>query len=288
MSETALKVIRLAPNVPVFDLPIIVALERGLFRAEGLDVQFVARHDPVTSHQDAFQRQKESLYESGRADAYNLCEWAGLDRSDRSGRGSRVHALRPAVAAQVILTFDRDIQEPRDLAGVPVGINEFTGSHYTALQFLDGTLPREDIVLQHVGEPFLRYQQLKAGTLRAASLMGPCVALARRGGAHSVSANCCRGPEPFPPALPPAPRRGSPPAVNAAADLINADFGSFKHHLIVDQIRDRIAPHEIADHFVHYAHAKPLDEKRFAYTTEWMRSWNLAPSHDAYDELVVI
>lgn len=285
---TAPKVIRLAPNVPVFDLPIIVALERGLFRAQGIEVEFVARHDPVTSSRDAFGRQKESLYESGRADAYNLCEWAGLDRSDRSGRGSRVHALRPAVAAQVILTFDRDIQEPRDLAGVPVGINEFTGSHYTALQFLEGTLPREDIVLQHVGEPFLRYEQLKAGTLRAASLMEPYVSLALKEGAHIISANFYRGAEVISPNLTPEQRQAYLTAVNAAADLINADFGSFKHHLIVDQIRDRIAPHEIGDHFVHYAHAKPLDEKRFAYTTEWMRSWNLAPQHDAYDQLVVV
>lgn len=288
MSDATIEVIRLAPNVPVFDLPIIVALERGLFHAQGVEVEFVARHDPVTSNQDAFKRQKESLYESGRADAYNLCEWAGVDRSDRSGRGSRVHALRPAVAAQVILTFDGDIQEPRDLAGVPVGINEFTGSHYTALQFLEGTLPREDIVLQHVGEPYLRYQQLKAGTLRAASLMEPYVSLALKEGAHIISANFYRGAEVISPDLTPTQRQGYLTAVNAAADLIRADFGSFKHHLIVDQIRDRIAPLEIADHFVHYAHAKPLDPKRFAYTTAWMRSWNLAPEHGAFDELVVI
>ncbi len=285
MSE--LQTLRLAPNVPVFDLPIIVALEHGLFKKEGLQVEFVAQHDPVTSNQDAFQRQKESLYECGKADAYNLCEWAGLDRSDRSQRGSRVHALRPAVAAQVILTFDRSIQEPRDLAGVPIGINEFTGSHYTALQFLDGTIPREDVVLQHVGEPYIRYEQLKAGTLRAASLMEPYVSLALKEGAHIIGATFYRGAEVISPSLSAEQRAGYLRAINAAADLIQADFGRYKHHLITEPVRGRIEPNEIGNQFVHYAHAKPLDEKRFDYTTKWMNSWDLKPVHDKYGELVV-
>ena len=49
-------------------------------------------------------------------------------------------SLRPAVGAQAILSFDAAIQEPRDLAGVPVGINDRTGSHYTTLQSLEGVL----------------------------------------------------------------------------------------------------------------------------------------------------
>ena len=58
--------------------------------------------------------------EQGKADVYNLCEWAGIDRSEHSKRGAQVLALRPAVGAQAILSFDPLIQEPRDLAGVPV------------------------------------------------------------------------------------------------------------------------------------------------------------------------
>jgi len=283
----SLPVLRIAPNVPVFDLPILVALEHGLFEKEGIVVEFVAKHDPLTSNQDAFKRQKESLYESGQADCYNLCEWAGLDRSDRSERGSQVHALRPAVAAQVILSFDPDIQEPRDLAGVPVGINEFTGSHYTVLQFLDGTLPREDVVVKHVGEPLVRYEELKAGRLRAASLMEPYVSLALKEGAHIIAANFYRGAEVISPTLSPQQRRGYLDAVNAAADLINADFDRYKHYL-VEPVKDRISPEEVSNHFVHYAHSKPLDEKRFAYTVEWMRSWGLQPESGRYDTLVAV
>ena len=35
-------IIRVAPNNPVFDLPVIVAIEEGLFEAAGLDVRFSA------------------------------------------------------------------------------------------------------------------------------------------------------------------------------------------------------------------------------------------------------
>lgn len=284
---TLLHTLRIAPNVPVFDLPIAVALEHGLFEKRGLDVQFVDKHDPVTSSKDAFQRQKESLYECGKADAYNLCEWAGLDRSDRSGRGSRVFALRPAVVAQVILSFDPAIQELRDLAGVPIGINEFTGSHYTALQFLDGALPRDQVVLEHVGEPYVRYEQLKAGTLRAASLMEPYVSLALKEGAHIIGVNFYRGAEVISPDLPQDLRDAYLAAVNEATEIIEADRDRYKHHLITAPIRGRIEPQEIGSHFFRYAHSRPMDEDRFAYTAEWMGTWNLDLQSAQYEQLVL-
>jgi NitT/TauT family transport system substrate-binding protein len=66
----------------------------------------------------------------------------GWHRSQRAlERGAQVLALRPAVGAQAILSFDAAIQEPRDLAGVPVGINDRTGSHYTRCK-VSGVLAR--------------------------------------------------------------------------------------------------------------------------------------------------
>ncbi|MFF7709062.1 ABC transporter substrate-binding protein [Pseudomonas sp. NPDC007930] len=276
-----------APNVPVFDLPIHVALEHGLFAKRGLEVTFSETYSQAGySNPDAFKRQKESLYERRQADAYNLCEWAGLDRSERSGRGSQVQALRPAVVAQVILSFDPAIQELRDLAGVAVGINQFTGSHYTTLQFLDGALAREDIVLSHVGEPLLRYEALKRGELRAAALMEPYVSLALKEGAHIIGVNFYRGAEVVAPDLPATLRNAYLEAINEAADLINADFDRYKHY-IVEPIKDRLAVHELARTFVRYAHSRPMDEARFAYTYEWMRGWQLTPGASEFSSLVV-
>src|SRR4029434_10969266 len=122
-------VVSVSPNNPVFDLPIYVARDEGLFERAGIQLRYTAKYSPRNpSDREAFARLKESLFEQGRADVYNLCEWAGIDRSERSSRGAQVLALRPAVGAQAILSFEPAIQEPRDLAGVPVGINDRTGS----------------------------------------------------------------------------------------------------------------------------------------------------------------
>lgn len=193
------------------------------------------------------------MYETGKANAYNLCEWAGLDRSERGTRSSIVHALRPAVVAQVILTFDETIQELRDLANVPVGVNERTGSHYTTLQFLDGALPRDQIVLEHVGEPFGRYELLKRGKLRAAALMEPYVSLALKEGAHIIGANFYGGAEVISPELSASQRTAYLDALNEASDLINTDFARYKHY-ILEPVKDRLKPEELGSSFLHYAH----------------------------------
>lgn len=286
MSQDTLPTIRLAPNGPVFDLPIYVAQEHQLFEKAGVRVQFVDKYDPRASSADAFQRQKEALYECGQADGYNLCEWAGLDRSERSGRGSRVQALRPSVAAQAIVAFDVDLQEPRDLANVPVGVNDRTGSHYTALQLLGGALPKEEVNITHAGPPIERYAALKEGKLRAVALMEPYISLALKEGAHIIAANFYRGAEVISPDLPEAARKAYLQAINEATDLINQDFERYKHY-VVEPVKELLSAQELQNHFVHYAHSKPLDEQRFDVTYEFMRQWDLTPGQHSYKELVL-
>ena len=287
-TTTTLPLIKLAPNGPVFDLPIYVAQDLGLFEKQGLRVELVEKYDAKESHAsyDPFERKKESLYEQGTADAYNLCEWAGLDRSEHSGRGSRVHALRPAVAAQAIVTFDDDIQEVRDLAGVPVGINERTGSHYTSLQILGGSLAREDVVVQHFGSPFERYEQLKTGKLRAAAVMEPFISLALKEGAHIISVVFYRGAEVISPDVPEDVRNGYRAALNEAARILKTDFAKYKHHLTA-QVQGQLAPEELHNHFVHYAVSREFDESRFDFTYQWMKDWSLTPGDKAYNQLAI-
>ena len=269
-------VVSVSPNNPVFDLPIYVARDEGLFASAGIEIRFQAKYSQRNpSDKEAFARLKESLFEEGKADVYNLCEWAGIDRSERSIRGAQVLALRPAVAAQAILSFDKSIQEPRDLAGVPVGINERTGSHYTTLQSLEGALVREDIVVEHVGVPERRYEALKSGASRAVAVMEPFISLGLKEGAHLVDTCFYRGAEVIAPGLTPEQRNAYLGAINEAADRIMADFGRYKHY-VAEQTKGRLAPHELSDHFVRYTHYVVYDQKRFDQVYEWMRSWGLA------------
>ena len=269
-------VVNVSPNNPVFDLPIYVARDEGLFESAGIEVRFQAEYSQRNpSDKEAFTRLKESLFEQGKADVYNLCEWAGIDRSERSSRGAQVLALRPAVGAQAILSFDRAIQEPRDLAGVPVGINELTGSHYTTLQSLEGVLARGDIVVEHAGVPERRYEALKSGASRAVAIMEPFISLGLKEGAHLVDVTFYRGAEVIAPGLSTEQRNAYLGAINEAADRITADFGKYKHY-VTEQTKGRLAPHEMSDHFVRYTHYVLYDQKRFDQVYEWMRSWGLA------------
>ena len=79
--ETADRVV-IAPNGTLFDLPEIVAIEEGLFAERGLDVTFAEKQDAREGEIEAqpLDRLKESLYEQGQANVYNLCEWGGIDR----------------------------------------------------------------------------------------------------------------------------------------------------------------------------------------------------------------
>jgi NitT/TauT family transport system substrate-binding protein len=268
--------VNVSPNNPVFDLPIYVARDEGLFAKAGIEVRFQAKYwERRPSDLDPFQRLKESLFEQGKADVYNLCEWAGIDRSEHSKRGAQVLALRPAVAAQAILSFDKEIQEPRDLAGVPVGINDKTGSHYTTLQSLEGVLARKDIVVEHLGIPENRYQALKSGKSRAAAVMEPFISLGLKEGAHLVDVTFYRGAEVIAPGLAPEQRSAYLNAINEAADRIMANFGKYKHY-VTEQTKGALAPHEMRDDYVRYTHYVVYDPKRFQEVYDWMRSWGLA------------
>lgn len=278
--------IAISPNNPVFDLPIYVARDEGLFAKAGIEVRFQAKYsERNASDKEAFKRLKESLFEQGKADVYNLCEWAGIDRSERSTRGAQVLALRPAVGAQAILSFDKSIQEPRDLAGVPVGINDRTGSHYTTLQSLEGALPRDQIVVEHVGVPERRYEALKQGASRAVALMEPFISLGLKEGAHLVDVTFYRGAEVIAPGLSPEQRAAYLGAINEASDRIMADFGKYKHY-VTEQTKGRLAPHELSSHFVRYTHYVVYDPKRFDDVYEWMRSWGLATGNANHASVV--
>src|SRR5258708_36435119 len=111
------------PNTPVSALPIYVARDEGLFERAGIELRYQAKYSQRNaSDSDPFQRLKEALFEQGKADVYNLCEWAGIDRSQRSARGAQVLALRPAVGPQATLSLYQNNQAPRGLASVPIRI----------------------------------------------------------------------------------------------------------------------------------------------------------------------
>src|SRR5262244_545577 len=281
--------VRIAPNNPVFDLPVIVGIEEGLFAKAGLYVGFSATY--ADREKDAIgkpimSRLKEQMFDSGSADSYNVCEWASIDRLERGSRGGNIAALRAAVAAQAILSFDEALQVPRDLADVPVVVQELTGSHYTTLQMLESAVGAEHVRIEHGGLPQMRWAAIKNGSARAVTVMEPFISLGLKEGAHIIAASFYRGGEVISAELTPEQRKAYYDAENAAVDLINADFYKYAHH-VTAHAKGALAPNELLRAFVRYKHVDHYDPVLFARTYEWMKSRGLTEGGSDHASLIV-
>src|SRR5207245_7322340 len=118
----------------------------------------------------------------------------------------------------------------------------------------EGTLARNDIVVEHVGVPERRYQALKEGTSRAVAVMEPFISLGLKEGAHLVDVTFYRGAEVIAPHLSTEQRAAYLGAINEAADRIMADFGKYKHY-VTEQTHGALAPHEAGNHFARHTHS---------------------------------
>jgi NitT/TauT family transport system substrate-binding protein len=281
--------VRIAPNNQVFDLPVIVAIEEGLFARAGLDVSFSATHadrEKDAAGKPVMSRLKENLFDCGSADSYNVCEWASIDRLERGNRSGNIAALRAAVAAQAILTFDDKLQVPRDLADIPVVVQELTGSHYTTLQMLESAVGAEHVRIEHGGLPQMRWAALKNGSARAVTVMEPFISLGLKEGAHIIASSFYRGGEVIAADLTPEQRKAYYDAENAAVDLINADFYKYAHH-VTAHARGALAPHELLRAFVRYKHVDYYDSTLFGRAYDWMKARGLTEGQSQHAALVV-
>jgi NitT/TauT family transport system substrate-binding protein len=281
--------VRIAPNNPVFDLPVIVGIEEGLFDEAGLNVQFSATYEDRekdSAEKPVMSRLKENMFDTGSADSYNVCEWASIDRLEKGERGGKLAALRASVAAQAIITFDDSLQIPRDLADIPVYVQEFTGSHYCTVQLLESALGADHVNIGKGGLPQHRYAKLKDGTYRVATVMEPFISLALKDGAHIIAAMFYRGGEVISPDLTPEQRKAYYDAENAAVDLINKDFYKYAHH-VAAHAKGALQPNELLNAFVRYKHVDYYDTTLFNRTYDWMKVRGLSTGDSTHGTLVV-
>jgi NitT/TauT family transport system substrate-binding protein len=281
--------VRIAPNNPVFDLPVIVGIEEKLFEQAGLDVRFTASYadrEKDTVDKPIMGRLKEQLFDCGSADSYNVCEWASIDRLEKGKRGGNIAALRAAVAAQAIITFEDKLQVPRDMADVPVVVQELTGSHYTTVQMLESAVGKEHVNIAKGGLPQKRYEGLKNGAYRAVTVMEPFISLALKDGAHIVAASFYRGGEVISPDLTPEQRKAYYDAENKAVDLINADFYKYAHH-VAAHANGALQPHELLRAFVRYKHVDYYDVTLFERAYDWMKARGMSEGQSRHAALVV-
>jgi NitT/TauT family transport system substrate-binding protein len=274
-------VFRIQPHVRLQEW---VAEEHGFFAAEGLDYEF----EPTSlaggtsnqgsadgSHPDVRSGALEDMARGRSAQVSCACHWAvNAAASEHHGRMyGKAYSICPA---GIFVAPDSDIRQPRDLAGVEVGVGYHSGSHYSALQALETFLPRDDIHLAYVGLPFDRVRLLLDARLPAVNVWGAgAYLLEQRGFAKLVDSTFVMGFFISPGADPDDAERYFRALLRAQQE-IDLEPQRYAHYWerempadlagLVDVRRfgpgERIVP-------------QPYTKKMFERSHQWMRTWDL-------------
>src|SRR6476620_7470770 len=169
----------------VHDLPVLVARDRGFFKDEGLDIEFVTTPgmaQVATSHSvkfdSVFDRPLDSVYNQGGIDQYRMCEWGIMKRAVEANatglRGRKIVALGASMSKfAIVVAPDSKIYEPEMLKDKAIATTPNNGSDFTTLKMMEGFLAKEHIKRVHSGSMLKRLEAVRDGKVAAASLMEP-------------------------------------------------------------------------------------------------------------------
>src|SRR5215469_15177668 len=178
----------------VHDLPVLVARDRGFFKDEGLDIEFVTTPgmaQVTTSHSvkfdSVFDRPLDSVYNQGGIDQYRMCEWGIMKRAVEANtqhlRGRKIVALGASMSMFAIaVARDSKIYEPEMLKDKDIAVTPNNGSHFTTLKMMEGFLAPEHIKTTHAGSMPKRIAAVREGRVAGASLMEPWISVAQKQG----------------------------------------------------------------------------------------------------------
>jgi ABC-type nitrate/sulfonate/bicarbonate transport system substrate-binding protein len=157
-----------------------VAEEKGYFKAEGLDYEFLVKpiatwSSDVESTESApaeVQRGAFESIEAGRGCDLSLaCHWT-VNMAASAGHGKMYTKAYAVTPSGIYVASDSPINHPGDLAQVPVTVGYHSGSHFSTLQHLEKFLDRSQIKLHFAGLLLDRLALLMDRKIPAASLFG--------------------------------------------------------------------------------------------------------------------
>lgn len=157
-----------------------VAEEKGYFKYAGLEYEFLVKPivtwaadvEIVEAAPDDIQRGAFESIEDGRGcNLSAACHWT-VNMAASAGHGKMWGHAYSISPSGIFAAADSSIQNPEDLAGVPVTVGYHSGSHYSTLQGLEQFLSRDQIRLHFGGLLLDRLALLVDGQVPAASLFG--------------------------------------------------------------------------------------------------------------------
>ena len=156
-----------------------VAEEKGYFKEEGLDYEFIPSTGfsqlSVKSATELPKDQIKGAYqtiEQGRScDISAACHWAvNMAASGQHGKmWGHAYSVTPA---GIYVAAESSIRRPEDLKGREVGVGYHSGSHFSALQALEAFLQPDEINLKFIGSPNDRVAQLLDRRVESANVFG--------------------------------------------------------------------------------------------------------------------
>jgi len=286
-----MKKLVLETTAPFQGLPELVAYDEGLFADEGLLVEWADREagvakkieldvtspkgvDPFASH--------GRLFEQGKADMYNACEWGNYCRVQETGVKSRQFGRRAIVAySALVVPPESPVYTAQQLANRTIGVPFYFGTHYIALHMLEGFLPRDMIKLCRApnGSRY-RLDGMLRGEVEATTLTEPHVTLAEKKGCRIICSAFFHGTEVASERVDAETYAAFNRAVREAVRRINANKRAYLHYFIdhyakkdpeiaaltIDDLREsRLVVCDPAP--------IPLDEMQ--RTFDWLKSWGM-------------
>ncbi|HYX91512.1 MAG TPA: ABC transporter substrate-binding protein [Myxococcaceae bacterium] len=296
-SSRGAKRARVAIMNAVHDLPVLVARDKGFFKDEGLDLEFVTTPgmaQVTTSHlvrfDSIFDRPLDATYNEGGIDQYRMCEWGIMKRAveaDSEGRRRRkIVALGASMSSfAIVVARDSKAYEPEQLKDQPIAVTPNNGSHFTTLKMMEGFLAPAHIKTTHVGSMLQRLEALRQGTVAAVTLMEPWISVAQKQGfrilieAHSSRSEAASD-ELDGPTLAAMFR-----AQARAVELLEKDPTPYLRYLVAET-GGLLEPRELQAWRLLHAPPQPYTRERFEDTYNWTVNWNLVVPGATYENTV--
>jgi len=281
----------------VHDLPVLVARDRGFFKDEGLDIEFVSTPgmaQVTTSHtvkfDTVFDRPLDSVYNDGGIDQYRMCEWGIMKRAveaESSGlRHRKIVALGASMSKFAIaVARDSKIYEPEMLKNQLISVTPNNGSHFTMLKMVEGFLEPQHVKTTNAGSMQKRIAALGRGEVAAVVLMEPWISVAQKQGlrilieSHSTRSEAA-GDEVDGPTLAAMFR-----AQARAVEALEKDPTPYIHYLIAET-GGLLEPHELQTWRLLHAPPTPYTRERFDDTYNWTVKWNMTVPRATFENTV--
>jgi NitT/TauT family transport system substrate-binding protein len=167
-----------------------VAMQEGLFAAEGLDVEFDWKTFRGTQSSwkdlDYLHRPQDRPYTDDKAQVIQgACVWGSICNAS-AGMGRFVADAYGVSPWAIFVRPDSRIRHPQDLKDVPISVGMRAGSHFNVPYRLEKFLPLANIKTVNTGGFGARLKALLDGEVEAASLLPPQIAMAEQLGLRKI------------------------------------------------------------------------------------------------------